>query len=357
MTPLINLHDFELAASERLSEMAFNYFAGGANDEVTLSDNIAAWSRVRLRPRSMVDVSEIDTATAVLGEALDLPVLTAPCSFNKLAHPDGESGVARATLLAGTIQVVSMQATTTVAELAQIAGSRRWFQLACLRDRDITRALIGQAEAAGCTALCLTVDVPLLGRRERDFRTGFHLPDGLSMVMLDPFIPAGLREAEGQSSLARFVNSLWDPSLTWDTVTWLRSVTRLPILAKGILTGEDARLAVDHGVAGVIVSNHGGRQLDGVISTCDALPDVVEAVAGRVDVLVDGGIRRGTDVMRALAMGARAVLIGRPYLWGLAADGEAGVTQVLAMLHAELKLAMGLAGRATIVELDRTLIA
>jgi 4-hydroxymandelate oxidase len=356
MGSAVNLQDFEIAAREVLSDMDFSYFAGGANDELTLAENLAAWSRIRLRPRAMVDVGRIDTTAKVLGETISRPVLTAPCSFNKLAHPDGELGVARATAEAGTIQVVSMQATTTIQEIAKVPGGRRWFQLACLRDREITRALVQQAEGADCTALCLTVDVPYLGRRERDFRTGFHLRDDLSMVMLDPFVPAELAVADGMSSLARFVNQLWDPTLTWEAIGWLRSITSLPILAKGILTGEDARLAVEHGAAGVIVSNHGGRQLDGAISTCAALPDVVAAVDGRVDVLVDGGIRRGTDILRALALGANAVLIGRPYLWGLASSGGEGVRQVLALLAAELRLSMGLAGRPTLADVDATLL-
>lgn len=357
MASPINLREYEAQARERLPQMVYDYFAGGANDEQTIAENEHAWGRVHIRPRALVDVSAIDLRTTVVGHPLEMPILTAPCSFNKLAHADGEIGVARATAAAGIIQVISMQSTTTIEEIASSSDGRHWFQMACLRDREVTRALVQRAEAAGYSALCLTVDVPVLGRREREIRNRFHLPEGIGMVNLEPYIPVSLSTVDDQSSLARFVNQLWDASLTWEAVDWLCSITTLPVLAKGVLSGEDARLAVEHGAAGIIVSNHGGRQLDGGLSTCEALPEVVEAIAGRVDVLVDGGIRRGTDIVRALALGARAVLIGRPYLWGLAVDGEAGVGQVLALLRAELELAMALVGRANVNDLEASLIA
>ena len=352
----VNLNDFEAIARERLAPLVYDYYTGGAGDEVTLVENVAAWGRHRLRPSSLVDVSELDTTTTVIGQPIAAPILTAPCALNKLAHGDGEIGVARATAAAGLIQVLSMQATTTIEDNAASAVGR-WFQLACLRDREITRALVERAEAAGYAALCLTVDVPVLGRRERDVRNAFQLPAGIAMVNLDPYAPKALGSSDDPSALAGFVNRLWDPRLTWEALDWVTSITRLPVLAKGVLTAEDARLAVEHGASGIIVSNHGGRQLDGAISTCAALPDVVDSVAGQVDVLVDGGIRRGVDVLRALAMGARAVLIGRPYLWGLATDGEAGVGAVLRMLRTELELAMALVGRPLVRDLDRSLLA
>ena len=356
MAPLLNLGDFEAMARERLPPMAFDYFAGGANDELTLQENRAAWSRIRLRPRSFVDVHDIDLATTVVGQPLAAPILTAPCSFNRMAHPDGEIGVARATRDAGLVQVVSMQATTTLEDIATVDGPR-WLQLAILRDRGITQALVERAEAAGYGAICVTVDVPVLGRRERDSRNGFRLPDGMSMVNLDSYTPVAMGTSDDQPALARFVNQLWDPTLTWDAIDWLCTRTRLPVVAKGILTGEDGRLAVEHGVRGVIVSNHGGRQLDGVMSTCAALPEVAEAVGDRVDILVDGGIRRGTDIVRAIGLGARAVLIGRPYLWGLAVDGADGARAVLEMLRAELELAMSLLGQPSVAHLDGQVIA
>lgn len=351
----VNLNEYEALARERLSPMVYDYFAGGANDEVTLADNMRSWQRLRLNPRVLVDVSQIDTTTTVLGHTLTMPVITAPCSFNALAHPEGECAVARATSAAGILQIVSMTASKSIEEIAAASQGPRWFQLICFRDREITRDLVRRAEEAQCSALCLTIDQPLQGRRERDLRNRFHLPPGVTMKNLEPYAADRLSE-DDSSPLAKFVDEMFDATLTWEVVSWLRSITHLPILVKGILTAEAAKLALEHGAAGVIVSNHGGRQLDGTLSTCEALPAVVDAVGGRAEVLVDAGIRRGTDVLRALALGARAVIVGRPYLWGLTVDGEAGVSRVLEMLRQEIVLAMGLTGRPSIVEIDRTLI-
>ena len=351
----VNLNEYEALACERLSPMVYDYFAEGANDEVTLAENMRSWQRLRLRPRVLVDVSHIDTTTTVLGQTLTMPVITAPCSFNALAHPEGECAVARATSAAGILQIVSMTASKSIEEIAATSPGPRWFQLICFRDREITRDLVRRAEAAQCTALCLTIDQPLQGCRERDIRNRFHLPPDVTMKNLEPYAADRLPAGDG-SPLARFTDEMFDPSLTWEVVTWLRSITHLPILVKGILTAEAAKLALEHGAAGVIVSNHGGRQLDGTLSTCEALPAIVDAIDGRAEVLVDAGIRRGTDVLKALALGARAVIVGRPYLWGLAVDGEAGVSRVLEMLRQEIILAMGLTGRVAIREIDRTLI-
>lgn len=351
----VNLHEYEALARERLPSMVYDYFAEGANDEVTLTENLRSWQRLRLHPRLLVDVSRIDTATTVLGRTVSMPVLTAPCSFNALAHPEGECAVARAASAAGIIQIVSMTASRSIEEIAAVSQGPRWFQLICFRDREITRDLVRRAEAAQCSALCLTIDQPLQGRRERDLRNRFQLPPGITMKNLEPYAADRL-PADDSSPLAKYVDAMFDASHTWEMVSWLRSVTHLPILAKGILTAEGANLALEHGAAGVIVSNHGGRQLDGVVSTCEALPAVVEAVGGRAEVLVDAGIRRGTDVLRALALGARAVIIGRPYLWALAVDGEQGVSRVLDLLREEIILAMGLTGRPTVAQIDRTLL-
>ncbi len=353
----INLHDYEALAREHLSEMIYDYYAGGAADELTVHENQTAWSRVKLVPRTLVDVSERDLSTMVLGQPVRMPVLTAPAAFNAMAHPDGELAVARAAAAAGIINIVSTLSTYTLEGVAEASGGTRWFQLYCFRDRSITRMLVERAEAAGYTALCLTVDAPVFGRRERDIRSGFQLPPGMSVKNLESVGLEVLPASGDESALQRYFNEQLDSSLTWEVLDWLRGVTRLPLLVKGVLTAEDARLAVETGVAGIIVSNHGGRQLDGALATCQALTEVVEAVGGRVEVLVDGGIRRGTDVLKALAMGARAVLIGRPYLWGLAAGGEAGVSHVLELLRDELSLSMALAGRPTISSIDRTLIA
>ena len=352
MPILANLDDLEREARDRLDASVYDYFAGGAEDERTLERNRAAWAELVLDPRQLVDVGAVDTSVDLLGSQMAIPVLTAPCAFNVLAHPDGERGVARAAARAGVAQVLSMQASTTLEDVAAATDGVRWLQLAVLRDRGITRALVERAEAAGYTALCLTVDVPVLGRRERDIRNGFRVPAGVEMVNLSPYAQADLAASDPESALAKFVGTLFDPRLTWEALDWLSSITRLPVLAKGILSAADARRAIEHGASGVMVSNHGGRQLDGVSSTCEALPEVAQAVGGTVPITVDGGIRRGTDVIRAIALGATAVLVGRPYLWALAVEGEAGVDTMFAMLRREIDVAMALLGRPSIGAID-----
>ncbi len=355
-SPPVNLQDYETLASKRLPAAVYDYYAGGAGDELTVRENQQAWGRVRLRPRMLVDVSAQDLSTTVLGHPITMPLLTAPCAFNALAHPEGECAVARATATAGIIQIVSTLSTYSLEEVAAASTGTRWFQLYCYRDRSITRILVERAEAAGYTALCLTVDAPMLGRRERDVRNRFSLPAGMSIKNLEQVGLQELTASKDGSAIQKYIADLFDAGLTWDVLDWLRGVTRLPLLVKGILTADDARQAVERGVDGIIVSNHGGRQLDGVLTSCEAMPGIVEAVAGRAEIFVDGGIRRGTDVLKALAMGACAVLIGRPYLWGLAVGGEDGVRRVLELLRAELGLSMALAGRPTIASIDRTLI-
>jgi 4-hydroxymandelate oxidase len=353
----VNLQDLEALARERLPQMVYDYYAGGANDELTIADNRRAWEAIRLRPRVLVDMSAVDPSTTVLGRPVAMPVLTAPCGFNGLAHPEGERAVARAAAAAGVIQVVSTVATVSLEDVAAAAPGPKWFQLYCYRDREVTRSLVQRAESAGYEALCVTVDVPYLGRREREIRTGFHLPPGVTLKNLEPYAVAEMGAAERDSALRKYVNALWDPGLDWTAIDWLHSITKLPIVLKGVLTGDDATLAADHGATGVIVSNHGGRQLDGAVSAAYALREVVEAVGDRLEVLVDGGIRRGSHVVAAIAMGARAVLIGRPYLWGLAVDGEAGVRHVLDDFRNEVVLAMALCGRGDVPAIDRLLIA
>ena len=351
----INVDDFEAAARERMERAAFEYYAGAACDERTLADNRHAFSRILLRPRVLVDVSRVDLSTRVLGESIAMPIMLAPTAFNRLAHPDGECAAARAAGSAGTIMVASTLSTCTLEEIAAAATRPLWFQLYVYKDREVTKELVARAGRAGFRALVLTVDTPLLGRRERDVRNRFALPDHLGMANFASLKTDASRWGEA-SSFGAYVHDLFDASLTWDAVAWLRSLTDLPILLKGILTAEDAARAVDHGAAGVIVSNHGGRQLDGSTPSIVALPEVVDAVEGRVPVLMDGGVRRGTDVLKALALGARAVLIGRAYLWGLAADGEQGVSTVLSLLRDELRLAMALSGRPTIASIDATAV-
>ena len=313
-----------------------------------------------MRPRLLVDVSRVDPSTSVLGEKIAFPVLLAPTAFNRLARPDGELAAARAAGGAQTVMVVSTVSTFTIEDIAAASTGPLWFQLYVYKDRGLTRDLVVRATTAGYRALVLTVDSPWLGRRERDVRNQFTLPPGMTIANFETAQGrAGQATGWGEGSysdFATYVRNLFDPSLTWDVIGWLRSITSLPILVKGILTPEDASLALQAGASGIIVSNHGGRQLDGVEPSVAVLPRVMDAVRGEVEVLMDGGVRRGTDVLKALALGARAVLIGRPYLWGLAADGEAGVRRVLDLLRAELELAMALSGRPTIASIDRSLV-
>lgn len=349
-----NLLELEEMARQHMDKGAYEYIAGGADDEVTLRENRAAFGRWRLRPRYLVDVREVDLSTTVLGQPIAFPVLVAPSAYHKLAHPDGELGTARACAATGTIMIASTAGTYPIGEIAQ-QGAPVWFQLYTYKERAITEMLIAKAVAAGAQALCLTVDVPHIGNRERDTRNRFTLPEGIIMAnLLDADLAKMPRNPDG-SGLAAY-SMLWDPSLTWDVIGWLKSRCNLPIVVKGIMTGEDARLAVENGASALVVSNHGGRQLDSAPGTLDVLPEIVAAVQGRIEVLVDGGVRRGTDVLKALALGARAVLLGRPIFWGLAVGGAAGATKVLATLRDELANDMMLVGRTRIADVDSSLV-
>ena len=333
----VNVSDYERLAEERLDPAVFGYFVGGAGDEWTLRENVAAFNRWVLRPRMLVDVGRVATTTSVLGQEVSLPVLVAPTALQRLADPGGEAATARAAAGAGTIFCLSTISSVSPGELAAAAPEgARWFQLYWSRDRGFTAELVAAAADAGFSAVVLTVDLPVGGRRERDLRLGFEVPVELPLPNLG-------RHLSGRELQAAF-NELVDPTITWRDLEWLTSLTDLPVLAKGILTAEDGRLACEHGIAGVVVSNHGGRQLDGVAGALDALPEVAEACGGRVEVLMDGGVRRGSDVVKALALGARAVLVGRPVLWGLAVGGEEGVSRVLELLRAEVELALTLLG-------------
>lgn len=341
----VNLADLRAAARRRLDPAHDDFFAGGAGDERTVRDNEAAFDSYRVLPRVLRGVGVRDLRTTLFGATMSMPVLVSPTAFHRLAHPDGEAGCTRATAAAGTIMVVSMAATTPVEAIAAAAATTLWFQLYPQPDLAFTESVIRRAEAAGCAALVVTVDSPVFGRRERDLRHGFlDLPDGLRCEnMRDP-------------DTGEIRPITMDAGLDWRRIEWLRGVTRLPVVLKGILHPADAVLAVDHGVDAILVSNHGGRQLDGVPASLDALPAVVDAVAGRLPVLLDGGVRRGTDVLTALALGATAVGVGRPVLWGLAAGGEAGVRQVLELLRSDLDRAMALAGVARPAEATPDLI-
>jgi isopentenyl diphosphate isomerase/L-lactate dehydrogenase-like FMN-dependent dehydrogenase len=347
-----NVWEYERAAERVLEPGAFGYFAGGAGDELTLRENVAAYARWQLRPRVLTGVEGANTATRVLGTEVSMPVLVAPVAFQRMAHPDGEPGTARAAAAAGTIMVLSTLATSTPADVAVAAPEgHRWFQLYCYRDRGITEAMIDQAEAAGFEAIVLTVDAPRLGRRERDLRTGFVIP---AEVTVPSFAAAAGGPAAGTPA---DMFALMDPAVDWAELERLAGRCRLPVLVKGIVTGEDARLACEHGADAIVVSNHGGRQLDGAMATIDALPGVVEGADGRLEVLVDGGVRRGVDVLRARALGARAVLVGRPVVWGLAVAGEHGARRVLDLLRDEIELGLVLLGCSSPEQLTREHVA
>ncbi|MEN9222220.1 MAG: alpha-hydroxy acid oxidase [Thermostichus sp. BF3_bins_97] len=370
----LNLLEYETAALTCLSPMARDYYQSGAWDETTLRDNRAAFARYVLRPRVLVDVSQRDLSTEILGQKLGSPLLVAPTAFQGLAHPEGELATARAAAKAGVGMVLSTMATQSLESVAAAGScsalaplphrSPQWFQLYVHRDRGLTRSLVERAEQAGFQALCLTVDAPVLGRRERDMRNRFQLPAGMTLANLAsnadlgiPSVRASAPLAHGsESSLFTYFIHQIDPTLSWKDLEWLAGCTPLPIVVKGILRGDDALRCLEHGAKGIIVSNHGGRQLDGAIASLDALPDVVEQVGKAATVLIDGGIRRGTDVLKALALGAKGVLLGRPILWGLAVAGEAGVLRVLQLLQDELSVAMALCGCAHLSEVDPSLI-
>ena len=339
----VNLLEYEPLAQARVEADAWDYYQGGSDDEVTLQANRSAFERVRLRPRVLIDASKIDTRTTVLGAPISMPIMIAPMACHVFAHPEAECATARAAGQEETLMAVSTVANRTIEEIAEVAGGPLWFQLYTNENPRVSERLVQRADAAGYRAVILTVDTPRLGRRERDIRNQFKL--------------------EARSLLANFQEAVADePTFsrhvtdTWETVDWLRTVTKLPLLLKGILTAEDALLAVERGVEGIIVSNHGGRQLDGSLAAIEALPEIAEAVAGRCEIYLDGGVRRGTDVLKALALGARAIFIGRPILWGLAVDGQEGARHILQLLRNELEVAMGLSGCPTLASINRSLV-
>uniref|UniRef100_A0A673AYL3 Hydroxyacid oxidase (glycolate oxidase) 1 n=1 Tax=Sphaeramia orbicularis TaxID=375764 RepID=A0A673AYL3_9TELE len=343
--------DFEEEARRVLPKAVYDYYRSGADEQRTLADNAAAFNRWYLIPRVLRNVSVVDLSVDVLGQKLSMPLCVAATAMQRMAHPEGETATARACRAVGTGMMLSSWATSTIEEVMSAMtssaspGGVLWMQLYIYKDRDLTLSLVRRAEEAGYKAIFLTVDTPYLGRRWDDMRNQFKLPPHLSM---SNFSTATLAFSEGNygndSGLAVYVAKAIDPSLCWDDITWLKKHTRLPVILKGILNGEDAVQAVNYGVDGILVSNHGARQLDGVPATLDVLEEVVRAVQGRCDVFLDGGVRRGTDVLKALALGAKAVFIGRPVLWGLACQGEQGVTELLELMKEELRLAMALAG-------------
>lgn len=352
---LVNISDYENLAKEKLTQMAYDYYSSGANDEITLRENTDAYKRIFLKYRVLVDVSKLDMSTEVLGQKISMPLMIAPTAFHKLANTEGEVAVSKAAGAAGTIMILSTLSNSDVEDVVKASTGPVWFQLYVYKDREVTKELVRRAEDAGCKAIVLTVDAPYLGTRERDVRNKFNLPAGLSVKNLLPVQKGKLPESN-ESNLSGYVQEHLDPSLSWKDVAWLKSITKLPVLIKGIACKEDALLAVDHGVEGIVVSNHGGRQLDTCRATIDVLPEVVNAVQGKTEILLDGGIRRGTDILKAVAFGAKAVLIGRPVIWGLAVDGENGVKSVLEILRNEFHLAMALCGCDSVDKISREYI-
>jgi 4-hydroxymandelate oxidase len=350
---MLSVDSFEAAAAGRLDKVAHDYYRSGAWGERTVRENVEAWGRLWLRPRCMVDVSARDASVELLGVRVPSPLLVAPTALHRMAHDEGEVATARAAGACELPMVLSSLSTCTIESVAAATRAPLWMQIYISQDRGFTRALAQRAEAAGCRALMVTVDTPIWGVRERDIHNGFRVPDGMRMANLErPGQPTGHSGRGIGESLGWTI----DASLTWKDLEMLRASVNVPVLVKGVLRGDDAARAIEHGAAGVVVSNHGGRQLDGAMATASALPEVVKAVAGRAPVIVDGGIRRGTDILRALAMGATAVQVGRPVLWGLAVGGAEGVERVLRILMEEFSLAMALAGCARTGDISADLL-
>ena len=338
---LLNVFDYEYMARELLQPATWDYISAGADDEVTLATNRSSFERIVFRPNLLVDVSRVDTSTTVLGHSISAPILIAPTGQHAFVTPDAEIATATAASAANTVLVASTSSSRSIEEIAAAATCPVWFQLYLFRDRDRSEAMVRRAEATGCRAIVLTVDSPRWGRKERSLRTEDDLPWRNGNLSALP--PSKCEYLDGAPA-------------TWVDFEWLRRLTNLPLVIKGILTAEDAVLAANHGAEAVVVSNHGGRQLDGAIASIEALPEIVAAVDDKLEVYLDSGIRRGTDVLKSLALGARAVLIGRPVLWGLAVHGSQGATEILRMLKNELAWAMALSGRPSIRSINRDLV-
>ncbi|MCC6175346.1 MAG: alpha-hydroxy-acid oxidizing protein [Chloroflexi bacterium] len=373
----INIDDLRRIARRRLPRAVFDFVDGGAEDETTLRANRLAFQHLTFRPRALVDVSERDQRTTVLGQPVSMPLILAPTGLAGMVWPRGEIEAARAAARRGIIYTVSTHAACSIEEIAEATSGPLWFQLYVLRDRDLTRSLVERAKAAGYRALCLTIDVPILGQRERDLRNGATIPPKITVrnavdalqriawirgVLRGPgitfknFVGAQVGLGSDPVALWQFISRQHDPSVDWDDLDWFRSIWSGPLAVKGIMTGEDARRAVEHGVDAIIVSNHGGRQLDGLPASIEVLPEVADAVGDRAEVILDGGIRRGTDVVKAIALGARACTIGRPLLYGLAAGGAAGVDRAIEILYNEIDRALGLIGRPRLADVDRSAV-
>ena len=353
--PLLNVADYARAARGTLAKDALDYYEGGALDEITLRENAAGWERLKLHYHVLAGVGPRELSTTVLGQRISMPIAIAPTAFHKLACPEGEIAAAHAAKSAATLFILSSLSNTAMEAVFAQAGRPRWFQLYIYKDREITRALVQRAEAAEAEAIVLTVDAPGLGTRERDARNKFTLPTGLTVENLAPLGKGNIPEVGG-SGMAAYVRDNFKSDLSFDDLDWLCGCTRLPVVVKGVCRGDDARRVADHGAKAIVVSNHGGRQLDTAPATCEVLPHVVDAVGDGCEVYVDGGIRRGSDVLKAIALGARAAMIGRPILWGLAVGGEQGAAQVLEILRRELDEAMLLCGCTKLSDINASLL-
>lgn len=378
MKRMINIADLRAAAQQWLPDAMFQYIEGGAEDELTVAANTNCIADAKLLPRALVDVSEVDTSTSVLGQGVALPLVLAPTGMSRIFHPEGERAVAAAARDAGIIYCLSTMASTSIEDAGAVSDGPKCFQIYGFRDRGLTRELLDRARAAGFVAACLTVDVPVSGNRERDIRTGFALPPKLSMMQVlnvlthpswligyvanAPLTLANVtrRSRSGSMSvttLSSYINKQFDPSLTWRDVRWMIEYWNGPFAIKGILHPADAKHACEAGASVLVVSNHGGRQLDGAQGAFDALPAVVQAVEGRAEVILDGGVRRGSHIVKALARGATACMVGRPYLYGLAAGGRSGVSRAISILETELRRAMALCGVTNVAAIDGSLLA
>lgn len=347
--PLACLTDFQALARERLSKSSWDYIDGGAGEGVTRDDNVAAFKKIQLRPRYLRDMSKVDISTTIQGEKISAPIGISPTGFHRLACTEGEMSTARAAQTTDVCYITSTYASCTLEEIVTAAPrGLRWFQLYVQPDRQLNKQMIRRAESLGFKALVITVDVPTLGNRRHDIRNQLDLKSNLLLK--------NLQSPQEERRMPNLQMTAIDPSISWDDLSWFQSLTQLPIILKGILTREDAELALKHNVQGIIVSNHGGRQLDEVSASIDALPEVIAAVKGKIEVYVDGGIRSGNDVLKALALGAKCVFIGRPILWGLACQGESGAEEVLNILKNEFRISMTLTGCRSVAEINRDLI-
>ena len=356
MSSPLNIEEIEALAREKLPRDVFGYYSGGAWDLQTLHENRDAFLRLRIHYHVLRDVNRCSTECEIFGEKLAAPIFAAPTAFHRLADPEGEVATARGVGAAGSLMTLSSLSTCRLEEVAAAATGPLWFQLYINKDRGFTRELVQRAVDAGYKALVVTCDTPRWGVRETDVRNGFHLPPGLDPVNLMVSDASSNALSHKGAGMGDIMSWMLDPSLTWKDIAWLASEVKIPVLVKGVCRADDAVLASQHGAGGIIVSNHGGRQLDGAPATIEVLPGVVEAIGGKLPVLIDGGIRRGTDVLKALALGAKAVLVGRPVLWGLSIGGAEGVTAALEMLRRELDLAMALSGCSSLADITPDLV-